>query len=488
MPYSNSPSLSTYETKRVSFISNPQQRSGRYPERDARLVNMMVEEIDSPVGSQKQFFVKSRPGLAPSHLVNSGTARGIFYWDFHGVPYTITVVDAQIYYNGTFLANITTTTGPVGFTLFVASTGVVTLVMVDGTKGYEFSDPTVPPTTITSPDFPTPHLPFPIFMDGYLFLAKPDSQDIYNSNLDDATLWTAGDYISAEMYPDTIKALSKNNNYIYAIGNDSVEYFLDAANATGSPLQRHESAVQQFGIAAPYTVVQTEKEVIFIGQTGNGGHTVWTIDGFKEKEIGIPAIKNAFLEEGSDLDNATAFSLRVCGQKLYVIRLTSRTLVYSFDTKMWHEWASGTTNESTFVGAFAADGPEGTAYVLNAGGGVVYNMSEDYLDDNGVTFMQEITMAKEDFDTFNQKTMSRFTIIGDEPLDAPDSASKAVSIEWSDDDYRTWKTARTLRFENDFPCIAQLGRFRRRAFRIRYTAPYFIRWEGIEVDINKGNQ
>lgn len=488
MPYSNSPSLSTYDTKRVSFITNPQQRSGAYPDRDARLVNMMVEEIDSPVGGQKTYFVKSRPGLAVSHSVNSGTARGIFYWDFHGVPYTITVVDAQIYYNATFLANISTTTGPVGFTLFVDSTGVVTLIMVDGVNGYEFTSPTVPPTTITSPDFPTPHLPFPIFLDGYLFLAKPDSQDIYNSNLDDATLWTAGDYISAEMYPDTIKALSKNNNYIYAIGNDSVEYFLDAANATGSPLQRHESAVQQFGTAAPYSVVQTEREVIFIGQTGNGGHTVWTIDGFKEKEIGIPAVKNAFLVEGSDLASATAYSLRVSGQKLYVIRLLSRTLVYSFDTKMWHEWASGNTNEVTFVGAYATDGPNGTAYVLDTNGTLVYVMGEQYLDDHGVVFRQEITTAKQDFDTFNQKTMSRFTIIGDDPFGAASTAERTVYISWSDDDYNNWSTRRPLVFENDFPCIAQLGRFRRRAFKIQYESPRLIRWMGMEVDINKGNQ
>ena len=488
MPYSNSPSLSTYETKRVSFVSNPKQRSGFYPDRDARLVNMMVEEIDSPSGGQKSYTVKSRAGLAVSHTINSGTARGIFYWDYHGSTYTITVVDNQIYYNATFLAAITTSTGPVGFTLFVASTGVVTLIMVDGVKGYEFTNPTVPPTTITSPDFPTPHLPFPIFMDGYLFLAKPDSQDIYNSNLDDAKLWTAGDFISAEMYPDTIKALSKNNNYIYAIGNDSVEYFLDAGNASGSPLQRHESAVQQFGVAAPYTVVQTEKEVIFIGQTGNGGHTVWTIDGFKEKEIGIPAVKNAFLAEGSNLDNATAYSLRVCGQKLYVIRLLSRTLVYSFDTKMWHEWASGNTNEVTFVGAFATDGPEGTAYVLDTNGTYVYVMGEQYTSDHGVTFRQEITTAKLDFDTFNQKTMSRFTIIGDDPFGADSTSARTVYISWSDDDYNNFSTPRSLIFEHDFPCIAQLGRFRRRAFRIQYESPFFIRWEGMEVDINKGNQ
>jgi len=115
------------------------------------------------------------------------------------------------------------------------------------TLSFDNNFPTTAGTEITSADFPTPHCPFPVFMDGYLFVAKSGTQDIYNSNLDDPALWTAGDYISAEMYPDKIVALSKNNNYIYALGSNSIEYFYDAAVATGSPLGRHDSAVQQFG-------------------------------------------------------------------------------------------------------------------------------------------------------------------------------------------------------------------------------------------------
>ena len=315
-----------------------------------------------------------------------------------------------------------------------------------------------------------------------MFVAKSGTQDIYNSNLDDPALWTAGDFISAEMYPDKIVALSKNNNYLYAIGSNSTEYFYDAANATGSPLARHTSAVQQFGTSAVASVVQTEKEVVFIGETGDGGHTVWTIDGFKEKEIGIPAIKSALLAEGSNLKNVFAFALRVAGQKLYCICLTSRTMVYSFNTEMWSEWS---TNGSTFIGNCATDGVDGSAHVLGATDGDVYLMNENIFMDDEYPISCTITSAKLDFDTINRKFMYRLTLVGDVPDDT--LVDTAVSISWSDNDYKTWSTPRTLKFTGDLPAIFQLGQFRRRAFKITYALPHLFRLETMEVYINKGN-
>ena len=548
MAFSNSPRVSTYETKRVNFVINPMQRSGSLLTKDAKLVNMLVEVVQTPDNVNQKVFVKSRPGLAQAYTTVAGEGRGCYYWVVSGVGYVISVVGTKVYSNGTLLQTIVTSTGPVGFTEHVSSLGVNKLVMLDGTNGYVFTSPTVAgtkiddtaeaawttvtaislatrrrptvangyiytatvagttgvpeptwPTTVgnTVVDgtvtwtcgvcaLPTPHIPMPIFLDGYLFVAKANTQDIYNSDIDNPALWTAGNYISAEMYPDKIVALSKNNNYLYAVGSNSVEYFYDAGTATGSPLARHESAVQQFGTVAPATVVQTEKEVILLGETGNGGHTVWTIDGFKETEIGTPAIRSVLRQEGAALANAAAHCTRVSGQKLYVVNLTSTTIVYSFDTKMWSYWFSGATSNTSFVGKWGTDGPNGMAYIQHATDGDIYKISEDYHTDDGVAFQCQIVTPKYDFDTFNMKFASRFSLIGDIPTTS--GTGNILQISWTDDDYQTWVTDRDLSFDYDFPCIAQLGRFRRRAFRVSYSQPYLLRLEAFEIDINKGNQ
>lgn len=475
--------FSTYDTKRVSLITNLMQRSGSSPTKDARLVNMMVETVPNQVEQHAKAVIRSRPGVTAAYTLSTGTARGIYYWLYEGTGHVISVVGSNVYVNGTVRGTLATATGEVGFTEFVNDVGVVTLVMVDGTNGYTFATPSDTPVQITAVDFPTPHIPNPIFLDGYLFLAKSGTQDVYNSNLNDPSLWTAGEYLSAEMYPDKIVALTKNNNYLYAVGSNSIEYMYDAANPTGTPLARHAAAVQQFGTPAPMTVVPTEKEVILVGETGNGGHTVWVIEGFKSNEIGIPAVKFALLTEGSSLPNATGYCIRAAGQKLYVLSLTSRTFVYSFDTQMWCEWASGTTSTIKFIGSRGTNGTNGKAYLLDYLGRYVYTISIDSLSDNGTSFRCEVVTARLDFDMINRKFMSRFSLIGDVT-----TTGTTFSVDWTDDDYVTWSTARSITFDYDFPVLTQLGAFRRRAFRIRYTSPHLIRLDGLELDINKGAQ
>jgi predicted heme/steroid binding protein len=480
MPYSKNPVIQTYETKRVNFISNPQQRSSD-PNKDFRLVNMMTEVITSPIGDNKKYYIKSRAGLTQAYTTQTGEGRGVFYWTYGGNSYCMAVVGNKVYANGAAVLTLTTSTGHVGFTEFLTSTNVSKLVLLDGTKGYVFSAYNTA-AQITDVDFPSPHVPTPVYLDNYLFVAKANTADIYNSDLNDPSAWTAGNYITANMYPDTIKALSKNNNFLYAVGSNSIEYFYDNANASGSPLSKQPTAVQQFGTASGASVIQTDKEVILVGETSDGGHTVWTVDGFKETEIGIPAVKSALQAEGSSISSCRAFGIRVSGQKLYILCLTQRTFVYSFTTKMWSEWQSGS---SAFVGYDGSDGPNGTPYILDATNGKVYTMSETAFTDNGTAFDCTAVTAKLDFENINRKFMYRLSIIGDVPDDA--GTYNTVYVSWSDDDYKTWSTERSLNFNADLPAIHQLGQFRRRAFKLRYSSPKLFRIEMIEVDINKGS-
>lgn len=474
----------------MDFIYSSQQRSATTPTKDSRLLNMMVEVLPSHSKADTRVVIKSRAGLATGYTHAAGVARGAYYWTFNNIGYSFAVIDGSVYVNGVLRKSLTTSVGMVGFTEHVNDIGVVTLFMCDGVNGYIWTTPISGPTLITDVNFPTPHIPSPIFLDSYIFLAKTNTEDIYNSAVNDPLNWSdsggSSMYISAEIYPDNIKTLAKNNNYIYAVGSTSIEYFYDAANLTGSPLARQESAVQQFGTAAPFSVVMTEKEVILVGQTGAGGKTVWTIDGFKEHEIGTTAIRSILDLEGESLIHAIGSSVRISTQKFYILKLTNRTLVYSFDTEMWSEWASGVNNSTNFIGTFLVDGPNGAASVLTSDGTNMALMSEAYFTDLGTEICCQVITPKYDYNTTNRKFMPSFTLIGDVP-DASD-VSNSFSIEWSDNDYRTWSLPRTLTFNYDYPTIKQLGEFRRRAFRITYSSPHLVRLDGIEVDLNKGSQ
>lgn len=488
MAFSKTPTQDTYDTKRFPLVGMPQQRSGTASSKDQRFLNCFTEQILSRVTEAKKYYLKKRDGLKRVNSPAAGVARGCIYEDTTNQMYF--VVGTTLYaYNGVSLTSIQTgiadSPNAVGFTIHLTTS--VSVILLTGSTGWVINPVANTATQITDADFPTPHLPFPVSMDGYLFVAKAATADVYNSDLDNALAWTPGNFITAEMYPDNIVCLTKNNNYVVVVGSGSVEFFYDLGNATGSPLQRNESAVQQFGTPAPLTVVQTEKEVMMVGTTQNGGRSVWVIDGFKPEEVSTEAVINSLNDEGDQLSLANAYCIRSSGHKFYVLRLASsgRTWVYDFESKLWSEWSStdGSGNQVVFVGKFACDSNKGFPYMLgNESNAAIYLLDDQTYQDDGRSIKTQVTTLKLDFDNMNRKDMSRASVYGDWPL----SGDSSLTLEWTDDDYRTWSNPRTIQLSTYLPVTRRLGKFRRRAFRLTHTDNTPMRLEGMEVNINNG--
>lgn len=473
------PYFTQYHTQRFSFIGSPQQRDGSYT-KDQRFLNLYPELIKSPVSEGKKYYLKKRPGTSLyQNFGRTAAGQGIFYWAANNNYYT--AVGGTLFSGTTPLITLSSTTATVGFAEF-RGLGNPFLIVVDGTKGWTIGTGNTF-VQITDANFPSPHVAAPIFLDGYIFLAS--GQRIYNSNLLDPNTWPADGFIDAEMYPDQISTLSKSQNYLTAIGTESVEFFYDNANATGSPLQRNAPAVSQFGTPSALTVAQTEKETILVGQTGSGGRTVWVIDGFQPTEIAQEPQREALDDEGANIVFAAAFVVQCSGHKWYVLNLTSRTLVYDFDEQMWHEW-SFTVAQQRFNYAFAADGINGRPVLLSYSDGVTVqldpNIYADYNPTTGGTYPINCvaTTVKIDFDTIKRKRFYRLSLIGDSPSG---NNLSPITVQWSDDDYTTWSSGATLYMDASYPTIKQLGYSRRRAFQFTYQDVRPLRLEAFELDI-----
>ena len=485
MAFSKTPTQDTYDTKRFPLVGMPMQRNGTDELKDQRFLNCFTEQIKAQITDAKKYYTKKRNGLS-FLTAQTGTTRGMIFEDTTQKMFF--VVGTTIYsYNGATVSTVQTgiaAGGNVGMTVHLTTT--VQVVVLTGTQGWVINPVANTATQIVDADFPNPHLPYPVSMDGYLFVARANSADIYNSDLDDVFAWDPSQFITAEMYPDNIVCLAKNNNYVVAVGTGSMEYFYDIGNASGSPLQRNDSAVQQMGTTAPDTVVQTEKEIILVGSTGNGGRTVWIVEGFKAEEIATEAVRNSLNALGLDITTINAYSVRVNGHKFYVLRLPTQnqTWVLDFDTKLWSEWsttnAAGTAQE-TFIAKFASDSHLGYPYCMSANGDI-YLMSETTYQDHGRPIRTEIVTLKLDFDNMNRKDCYRVSVFGDWPL----SGESTLTLEWSDDDYRTWSSPRTIQLSTQLPVTRRLGKFRRRAFRLTHTDNTPLRLEGMEMDINNG--
>lgn len=393
--------------------------------------------------------------------------------------------------DGTYTLGVTGGSGT-GFTgTYTCAGGVVTQITITAAgTGYA----TVP--TISFPSgggsgasgiaytnaFPVPHVPSPTIIDGYVVLAQ--RADVYNCVLDEPTKWDASNYLTAEIFPDQVVALARQNNQVVVFGENSTEFFYDAANVSGSPLSRNESTVIQLGNAAPYAVYQNEKSCMFVAQSDSGGRAVWEIQGFQPKKVSDEFIEK-ILDAETDMTDVRGFGIRTMGHLFYVINLPTlnRTLVYDTEEKLWHEWSSNNAGSHiAFQYNFAVDKHQGYMYVLHNSDGTLNKVDVTSYQDNGVSILVDVTTNRYDMDTIKRKFMSNLRIVSDRY-----EAGNSIDVRWTDNDYQSWSNTKIISLIDDFPNFARLGSFRRRAFNLKHNLNYPLRLESIEVSYYEGD-
>jgi hypothetical protein len=546
--YTSAPEKQTYSTERVPLAYPLKLRAGNQnwygfaplQVQDEGMVNAL------PVKGNKDEPLKAvtRPAINGTHINNTseaGLVRGMYVWEkTAGTVYYFMVVGTKVYTtSGTGLVpsasswtNVTTlstsTTTPVRFSEFIDATNVKKLVLVDGVEGFVFTS-NAAGTKITDADFPNPHVPFPVFLNGRLFLAKAGTGDIYNSDLNDPAVWTAGSYISTEVFPDDIQALAKIDNYLLAIGTQSCEYFYDAANATGTPLARQEGAILPFGCHFPNSIAVNKDALVMLANTNDGqsvfmaveklNHSVIDSNGVVPMyhrlltnpalgfEIAAASCRGYFFRQ----DGVLYYSFLFDGVRggAYRTALFDACYTYSFGSKAWTElqYGSDTTdrdNRYAFPVQAAASSTTGASTTYVAGNVGTTNLAFfGILDDltgadiitslENAQFYLEFRTPNLDFGTMNRKFMSRLALVSE----SHDSTLYNLwYVMWNDQDfqYLKWTTPRRLGVENaetnedQYPFVTQLGQFRRRSFRLYCTTGKVISTGFLECDINKGQQ
>ena len=331
--------------------------------------------------------------------------------------------------------------------------------------------------------FPDRHTPTPVFIDGYVLL--PRDSDVYNCVLDEPNNWDASNFLTTEQFPDKVVALARQNNQVVVLGESSIEFFYDAANISGSPLSRNDSAIIQMGCAFPYAVYQQERTYLYVGQSESGGRAAWIVDGFTPKKISDEFIDRILDAEPNPLD-VRGFGFRSMGHMFYLINLPTlqKTLVYDVEEKLWHEWSSNVEGENIeFQYNFGADNHTGKMYLQHKSSGQIVYLSPQAYQDIATSIYVEITTNKYDMDTYRRKFMSGFRLVGDRYNTA--SLNK-ITLYWSDDDYQNWSNGKEITLTDDYPNFSRLGAFRRRAFRIVHQLNNPFRAESIEVDYTEG--
>jgi hypothetical protein len=473
---STNPFISPYSPKqeRIPFPGNPSNRLASTA-KDGMYYNVLPESVKNEMTDQKKVYLNKRGGFAAELTVvgGGGVGRALFYWGATGKIYS--VIGDKLYANSTVIETLNTSTGTCWIVEYLTSSGTQDLIVGDGVDLYTVNTSDVV-VEITDGDLPATQIT-PVFFDSYIFVIKANTPSIYNSDVDDPTAWDPTNFLSAEQYPDNLIALSRQVNYVVAFGPKSIEFFYDAANASGSPLARQETVSLKVGLAARDSVANLDRRIFWIAQTESGEPSAWMFDGLTGAEISNEFIRKILANEGSSLASAKSWVCSHKGHTLYVTNLTNRTIVYDCSEKIWVDWSSNSAGSHvTLPFSFATEGANNKILVLHNTDGKVYRLNPDVHTDDAGNILVTIITDRVDFNNINYKEQLGLTLICDQ------QSSGTVTVDWSDDDYTTWKTSRSLDLTAGRAYTKAGGVFRRRAYRFAHTTNAPFRAETFELD------
>lgn len=470
----------------IELLKSPQPRTAGSA-KDFNMANAYAENKGSE--EEPSWYVRKRPGLTlQNDYSTAGQGRAIFSWEDH----VWAVFGDTVYKDGVALTTNTlaTTTGKVYFQPTATS-----LLLQDPTVGniYEIAESdTALPSPEADPDIPTPQYPGIEVLDTFVFVCSREASSnngIFNSEAGDATTWLSTSFLTPEIKPDDVVRLGRHINYIVTVGEDSVEFFRDAGNTTGSVLNRIDGYVTLLGAPAGSgdCYENIDDEVYFIAQSDNGGRFVAKYRSLTPERVSNQAVEEALDAEGTDISDAYAYTIRFNGNNFYVLNLpttANKTFVLNITDGMWSEWSSVVTASENFFNIRDATLHQGATLLQDLTSGEVYTLDNTAFQDDGEDIYVEIQTDRFDGDTFQNKFMWRLAVDADQEASSP---TPTLGIAWSDDDYQTFTTNRNVDLSVEEPFLTRCGSFKKRAWRFQHRVNTPLRIKGIRAHIDLGH-
>ena len=464
-----------YDTERIPLVGNHTNRLAAAT-KDQIFYNVIPESVKNPITDKTSVWLNKRGAFTGHTTLVAGAGRGLYYWARSSKTYTVIADKLYAGTSTTPILTLTTSTGTVWFTEVSGTTDY--LVLSDGTDIWTITTADTV-AEITDGDVPVGPLT-PVGLDGYIFVTKSGTDEIWNSDLNAATSWNALSFLSSEMYPDNLVALCRQVNYVVAFGTFSTEFFYDNANSSGSPLRRTETVALKVGLASRDSLAQVDRRIIWVGQSDVGEASVWQFTGLTPEKVSHEFVDKILQNEGSNLSSCRGDIIHHKGHTLYILNLNARSLAYDLDEKMWVDWSINSSGSHAVLPFnYFVQGANNAILCLHNTDGKIYTLVPGTYQDDAGAILVKIVTGRVDLGNAQRKRCFRFELLADV------ESSGTVTLDWSDDDYGTWSTSRSLDLTTR-PYTKALGSFRRRAFRLQHSTNAAFRVEGFELDFSGG--
>ena len=375
------------------------------------------------------------PGLTLFATCGAGVVRGGFT---AGNGRVFFVSNNQLYEldsggGSTVRGTITSFSGAVTF----ADNGLE-LGICDGTKAYILTYSSNVFAQITDADFPS-SVGTIDFIDGYFVVNENATGKFYISALYNGSSWDALDFATAESSPDRLIRVINFVGQLGLLGESTLEIWRNTGDST-FPFSRISGSVP-IGTVSPYTVINIDTSVYWVGSNNQGNGIVYRAQGFTPTRISTETIER-ILQAEPNPELLRSWTYQQDGHVFLVITggALETSLVYDLSTGLWHERAF--LNEfggyeqhlgSCCVYAF------GKHLIGDRRNGNIYEMSLDVYSDNG-SAIQRRRVYTHLLDELQQVRYNQLTIGFEQGvgLQSGQGSNPLVSLRISKDGARTW--------------------------------------------------
>ena len=183
------------------------------------------------------------------------------------------------------------------------------------------------------------------YMNGRFAAIEPNTQNFYVSEVLNGSWWDPLNVQTVDSNPDfAIGATVAHQEYIVFCQNSGQVYYDSGAYPT--PWVPNTAGIFEVGCSAPYSIVQMDNSVFWMGGNQTGDGIVWRLNGFTPMRISTLSIEFA-IQQMSTITDAIAFGYQQDGHNFYVLSFPTgnKTFVFDINTNLWHERANFANGE-----------------------------------------------------------------------------------------------------------------------------------------------
>lgn len=332
------------------------------------------------------------------------------------------------------------------------------------------------------------------FIDGF-FLALDSSTSRFKiSDLENGATWDAGQVAQRNVAADKWSGMLVAHKEIWLFGSQTTEVWYNAGTSP-FPFTPNPSVFINAGIAAPASAALLGGAPVWLGQTRDGGPSVYRAEGYTPVRVSNHAVEYALAGYATVAD-AQAWTYEEYGHLFYVLTLPNAGATWVFDasTGLWHErgtWDGSRFRSAPTFGHCYAWGKHLTGSNSTA---VVYEMNSSLTGDGGTGTIRRLRRTPH--------ASQDATIIGFDRLQVDleaglglvtgQGSDPQVMLRWSNDGGQTWGSERWVSagLIGAYKARAQwwrLGQGRDRVFEVAVSDPIPWRLVDAYLDVRMGS-